>query len=187
MKLHSMLFLILGVISAPTQDISKTVTLPMKRPDSLLTPLESVVNSIASISKLAASPTQSGNFSRPLQNVNNQLYVVSVTLGNGQRFNIGMDTGSSDTWIRGPSCKSLDSSCSGDMVDVTDSSLVSTNLTFRKYYANGSMVAGNISIAPIALGSAAVKIPIGVSTQELGFNGYTSDGLMGNLTHTSNR
>ncbi|KAJ3099229.1 hypothetical protein HDU97_003338 [Phlyctochytrium planicorne] len=113
-----------------------------------------------------------------LNNNMNLLYAASVTLGNGQTFNVHVDTGSADTWIRGPSCVSPDRSCVGPKVDV--SSLSSANRPFSTSYGSGAVAGGIYTTTFTVGGQKSQPLLFGVTTQEVGFDddGYT-DGLMG--------
>ncbi|KAJ3276968.1 hypothetical protein HDV01_000020 [Terramyces sp. JEL0728] len=122
--------------------------------------------------KQAISPpnTGSGGFSVPgaLQNGYDYIYLIKVTVGDGQFFNVAVDTGSSDVWIR------------GDKVDLTDTKLVSESANFQKSYY-GLSVAGNVYSSSVTVGSGTVnKMSIGVATN----SAYTGplgnvDGLLG--------
>lgn len=87
----------------------------------------------------AAAPAQS---QVTLQNVlNGLMYNVQVTMGNGQIFNLNPDTGSADTWFRGPNCQnpSNDGSCVGSKVNIADSSIQSQNANWQTNYGIGSV------------------------------------------------
>ncbi|KAI8848134.1 aspartic peptidase domain-containing protein [Chytridium lagenaria] len=115
-----------------------------------------------------------------LVNYMNLLYAAPITLGNGQRFNVHIDTGSADTWLRGPFCRSRDQSCTGTSVDVNDASITSTNAPFNVVYGSGR-VAGTVYRGVVSAGGLSTRpIGFGVSTFAEGFddNGY-SDGLLG--------
>ncbi|KAI9356024.1 aspartic peptidase domain-containing protein, partial [Zopfochytrium polystomum] len=118
--------------------------------------------------------------SAPLTNESDELYNAPVTLGNGQSFLLDLDTGSSDTWFRGPNCKSSDQSCgvSGQSaVKTSDSTLSSTGLTWTTSYGSGS-VGGKVYKGPVQMAGLSASISFGVSTSETGFSGV-GDGLMG--------
>lgn len=127
-----------------------------------------------------AAPTSEGEGnSTALLNKNNELFVVPVTLGNGQVFNLDLDTGSSDTWFRGPKCQSrTDKSCVGKAVDLADPSLVKIGKSFITNYGSGAVI-GDMFNAPVAIGKSKATISVGISTAEKGFGVGTSDGLMG--------
>ena len=87
----------------------------------------------------AAAPAQS---QVTLQNVlNGLMYNVQVTMGNGQIFNLNPDTGSADTWFRGPNCQnpSNDGSCVGSKVNIADTSIQSQNAIWQTNYGIGSV------------------------------------------------
>ncbi|KAI9324948.1 aspartic peptidase domain-containing protein [Zopfochytrium polystomum] len=118
--------------------------------------------------------------SAPLTNESDELYNAPVTLGNGQSFLLDLDTGSSDTWFRGPNCKSSDQSCgvSGQpTVKTSDSTLSSTSLSWTTSYGSGS-VGGKVYKGPVQMAGVSASISFGVSTSETGFAGV-GDGLMG--------
>ncbi|KAJ3108195.1 Vacuolar protease A [Phlyctochytrium bullatum] len=111
----------------------------------------------------------------------NLFYATQVTLGNGQTMKVHVDTGSADTWFRGPNCISTDRSCVGPRVDVSDTARIApAGRAFRVAYGSG-MVEGNVySTSLTAAGLTANPVYVGVSTREEGFDdqGYT-DGLLG--------
>ncbi|KAJ3206593.1 hypothetical protein HDU67_008078 [Dinochytrium kinnereticum] len=115
-----------------------------------------------------------------LVNNMNLLYAAPVTLGNGQRFNVHIDTGSADTWLRGPNCQSRDRSCVGTRVDITDPTLTSTSRSFQVQYGSGAVAGQIYRGSMVAGGASSSPLYFGVSTEESGFDdqGYT-DGLMG--------
>ncbi|KAJ3106529.1 hypothetical protein HDU97_006122 [Phlyctochytrium planicorne] len=113
----------------------------------------------------------------PLTNNQDFVYFCPVTVGNGQTFNLDLDTGSADTWVRGASCTASDDSCTGPKLSTSDSTLTSTGKTFSTSYGSGS-VSGNIYKGPVTIGGAtASALNFGVSTKEQGFGGI--DGLVG--------
>ncbi|KAJ3145744.1 hypothetical protein HK101_002408 [Irineochytrium annulatum] len=123
----------------------------------------------------------------PLTSYNDLLYTVPITLAQtGQKFNLDLDTGSSDTWIRGPKCKAADkgSECKGDKVDVATgvkNGLKDFGIQFGQVYGSGQVYAeiyeGTLTAAA---GASATKLYFGVSMSESGFtNGSISDGILG--------
>ncbi|KAJ3321786.1 hypothetical protein HDV06_003935 [Boothiomyces sp. JEL0866] len=122
--------------------------------------------------KQAISPPNSGSggFSVPgaLQNGFDYIYLIQLSVGDGQVFNVAVDTGSSDVWVR------------GDKVDLTDNLITSENLSFQKSYY-GLSVSGNVYGSKVQVGGGTVnKMSIGVSTN----SAYTGplqniDGLLG--------
>ncbi|KAJ3305786.1 hypothetical protein HDV03_000895 [Kappamyces sp. JEL0829] len=117
----------------------------------------------------------------PLTNVVNFLYTCNVTVGNGQVLSLDLDTGSSDTWVRGKGCSSTDGSCDPDLqyVDATDASLKRiAGKTYSVQYGSGS-VKGDIYNAPVAIGGLTAHYPIGISTEETGFSEGGITGLVG--------
>ncbi|KAI9327711.1 aspartic peptidase domain-containing protein [Zopfochytrium polystomum] len=118
--------------------------------------------------------------SAPLYNSDDLLYNAPVTLGNGQSFLLDLDTGSSDTWFRGPNCRSSDQSCglsSQAKVKTTDTTLKATSLSWSTSYGSGS-VSGKVYTGPVKMAGLTATISLGVSTSETGFAGV-GDGLMG--------
>ncbi|KAI9325162.1 aspartic peptidase domain-containing protein [Zopfochytrium polystomum] len=137
-------------------------------------------NSTLAAEAAAAVPLARRQSSAPLTNLDDFLYNAPVTLGNGQSFLLDLDTGSSDTWFRGPSCKSSDQSCgvSGQStVKTTDTTLSSTSLSWSTTYGSGS-VSGKVYKGPVKMAGLSATISLGVSTSETGFSGI-GDGLMG--------
>ncbi|KAI8814933.1 aspartic peptidase domain-containing protein [Cladochytrium replicatum] len=115
--------------------------------------------------------------SSPLTDDQDYVYYVTTTFGNGQTFSMDLDTGSSDTWVRGASCTSSDGSCTGSKLSTSDSTLTSAGASFSTSYGSGS-VSGKIYKGPVAIGGAkASSLYFGVSTKETGFSG--NDGLIG--------
>ncbi|KAI9361214.1 aspartic peptidase domain-containing protein [Zopfochytrium polystomum] len=116
----------------------------------------------------------------PLTDIADELYICPVTLGNGQQFFLDLDTGSSDTWFRGPNCTSSDGSCGQPdqrTVKLSDKTLTSLSKSFSTSYGSGS-VSGLIYKGPVTLAGKTATIAFGVSTSETGFND-PGDGLMG--------
>ncbi|KAJ3309028.1 Vacuolar protease A [Boothiomyces sp. JEL0838] len=111
-----------------------------------------------------------------LKNIGNYFYQVYVYIGNGQSFLLDLDTGSADTWVRGPACSSTDGSCSGARVNLSDTAIKPLGESFQVTYGSGQLSA-NIYITKVNIGGAAATIPIGVSTYESGFVG--NSGLVG--------
>lgn len=116
------------------------------------------------------------------------LFVAPITIGNGQIFKMILDTGkvlkftgvgSSDTWFRGPQCKSLnnDASCDGTTVNLQDKTIVNTEKKFLQVYG-ASRVEGDIANVPVTMGSQKFKIPVGITTSERGFD-EKLDGIIG--------
>ena len=105
--------------------------------------------------------------SAPLINIKNELFSCPVTIGSGQSFYMDLDTGSSDTWVRGSECmagpsdlaNNLDS-CKGNKLDITDSALVATSLTYQTRYGSGQVM-GKIYKGPVSIGGITATIPLG--------------------------
>ncbi|KAJ3094066.1 hypothetical protein HDU97_008537 [Phlyctochytrium planicorne] len=176
------------MVSAAVVPASKPIIMPLHRKESKLNPLQKAIQSLNNIHKKhgssatfthtasAAAADFAGN-SSPLKNEGDFVYFVDVEIGNGQTFSLDLDTGSSDTWVRGASCTSQDQSCNGNKLNTKDSTLSNTGATFSTSYGSGS-VSGKIYTAPVTIaGVTADNLNIGVSTKETGFVG--SDGLVG--------
>lgn len=113
----------------------------------------------------------------PLINDDNDSFQVPVFIGNGQKFSIDVDTGSSDTWFRGPGCTSKEGPCKGTAVDVNDTSIDITNKTFHVTYAYGK-VAAQVAFTNVSVGGTTpVLMPIGISIKQNGL--AKSDGILG--------
>ncbi|KAJ3314432.1 Vacuolar protease A [Boothiomyces sp. JEL0838] len=127
-----------------------------------------------------APPAAGNGKSSELQNQHNDLYIAQVTIGS-QKFNIDLDTGSADVWVRGKSCQSNDNSCGGNQpaLDTNDKTISSLGVPFSVQYGSGA-VKGNVFQGPVELaGLVANNLPFGVSTQETGFGDAVTDGLLG--------
>ncbi|KAJ3271804.1 Vacuolar protease A [Terramyces sp. JEL0728] len=111
-----------------------------------------------------------------LKNIGNYFYSVYVSIGNGQLFLLDLDTGSADTWVRGPACTSTDDSCTGSKLSLADNTIVPYGKSFQVTYGSGQLSA-NIYTTTVNIGGAIANIPIGVSTYENGFSGNA--GLVG--------
>ncbi|KAI9329029.1 aspartic peptidase domain-containing protein [Zopfochytrium polystomum] len=116
-----------------------------------------------------------------LYNELDQLWSVNITLANGDVFSMDLDTGSSDTHIRGTRCTTEDgdTSCDGKMISLKNSAkyqFIRQNKAFYVLYGLGA-VAGDVVTGPITLGGLTANISLGINAIELYFSG--SDGLMG--------
>ncbi|KAJ3214061.1 hypothetical protein HDU67_002105 [Dinochytrium kinnereticum] len=113
-----------------------------------------------------------------LKNLRDNTYNCHVEIGNGQKFMVDLDTGSADTWFRGPDCKAKDDSCNGDRVNVVnDPSLKATGIPFSTHYGQG-FVKGKIYIGDVKIGEATAKnLLVGLSVEEEA-DGDT-DGILG--------
>jgi Eukaryotic aspartyl protease len=121
--------------------------------------------------------TSTGPKTIPLINQDNDSFLVPVILASGQAFNIDIDTGSSDTWFRGPNCTATDGPCVGTAVNATDTGLELFRLAFTTSYGSGSVV-GQIAKANVTVGdNTAVVIPVGISRRQNGLS--PSDGILG--------
>ncbi|KAJ3324140.1 Vacuolar protease A [Boothiomyces sp. JEL0866] len=127
-----------------------------------------------------APPSTGTGKNSVLKNQHNDLYIAEVTIGT-QKFNIDLDTGSADVWVRGKDCQSGDQSCGGNQpaLDINDKSISPLNVPFNVQYGSGS-VQGNVFQGPVELaGLVANNLPFGVSTEETGFGDAVTDGLLG--------
>ncbi|KAJ3097605.1 Vacuolar protease A [Phlyctochytrium planicorne] len=197
MHISNILFAAAAVASAVSAAVipetaPTAFTTTMFRKESNLTPIQKAVKSLNRLHKKAGSKatfhtsslsnpsaelaSSSSSFSAPLSNEQDFVYFVPCSFGNGQTFNMDLDTGSSDTWVRGTSCTSKDTSCDGPKLDTSDSSITSTGASFSTSYGSGS-VSGKIYKGPVSIGGAVSKLNFGVSTSETGFVG--NDGLVG--------
>ncbi|KAJ3161242.1 hypothetical protein HK101_000841 [Irineochytrium annulatum] len=121
--------------------------------------------------------------SAPLLNEGDMLWSVNVTLADGSVYSMDLDTGSSDTWIRGVRCttESPDVSCDGHKVDIHRKNLnnlqfVPSNRTWYTLYGLGA-VAGDVFTGPVTLAGFTSTAAVGISAIEQYMSG--SDGLMG--------
>ncbi|ORY41681.1 acid protease [Rhizoclosmatium globosum] len=87
-----------------------------------------------------------------------------------QHFDVDLDTGSSDLWLRGPNCKAWDGSCGSHTpaINTTVDSLKPTGESFSAHYGSGS-VAGQVYSGPVSLANISTTLKFGVSTRERGF------------------
>ncbi|KAJ3110426.1 hypothetical protein HDU96_006623 [Phlyctochytrium bullatum] len=112
-----------------------------------------------------------------LRNLRDNTYNCMVELGNGQKFQVDLDTGSADTWFRGQLCTAKDDSCDGPKADIKDRSLRPTGVRFATHYGMG-YVKGKVYIGDVKVGGAhAHNVLVGLSTEEEA-DGDT-DGIMG--------
>ena len=121
--------------------------------------------------------------SADLANKNSLVFLANIKLGlTNQEFAMVLDTGSSDTWVRGPDChpvKAGDKDCEGVKANPANDTdllhLPGTN-TFTTTYGSGS-VTGEIFNGTVTFQSG-VRMTIGLSTKSQGFSGGI-DGLVG--------
>ncbi|KAJ3274389.1 hypothetical protein HDV01_002993 [Terramyces sp. JEL0728] len=164
--------LVLAIATVSATPVHKPVTLKVSKQS------RAGIEKLFAASKASVARFSTTTNSEPLENVSNEFYKASVTVGNGQVLTVDLDTGSSDVWFRGSTCTATDGSCDGPKVDITDSTLKSTGKTFSTTYGSGS-VSGNIYTGSVGVaGAVAQNLPFGVSTQEKGFDGV-ADGLLG--------
>ncbi|KAI8902089.1 aspartic peptidase domain-containing protein [Globomyces pollinis-pini] len=108
-------------------------------------------------------------------------WLTDVQFGKNQIFRIQLDSGSSDTWVRGPDClnPTNDGSCDGSKLDLSDNSIVSFQsppLNYTAEYADGNFTA-DVYTCPVQIGTLKATIPIGVA--RVMDNDYYLDGLLG--------
>ncbi|KAJ3317072.1 hypothetical protein HDV06_002095, partial [Boothiomyces sp. JEL0866] len=104
-----------------------------------------------------------------LTNVGNSFYSCPLTVGNGQKFNLDLDTGSSDTWFKGSNCQDLsnDGSCKGPVIDLSDKTVtkaVGVKPVSNKYGSGNATL--DIYYADVTIGSSTARsLPIGVASK----------------------
>lgn len=182
-------FLVACALAFPASQDDVLTSIPIARktaPTTKLSPLQQAQRSIQhTYNKFALAqglPKYKHVFaaSAPLANAQNLLYTCNVTIGKGQVLALDLDTGSSDTWVRGKGCASTDGSCDDKFqhLDSSDSTLTSTGKSYSVQYGSGS-VEGKVYNAPVSIGGLTATYPIGVSTKETGFSDGAEAGLMG--------
>jgi hypothetical protein len=116
-----------------------------------------------------------------LANIRNEFYSCPVILGNGQKLTLDLDTGSSDTWARGPNCVSFDGSCESNFtkIDIKDPTVLPLGKQFVSAYGTGS-IDGDIYKTTVSVAGFTAHLPIGVTTYQAGFQSFdTTAGLLG--------
>ncbi|KAJ3271815.1 Vacuolar protease A [Terramyces sp. JEL0728] len=116
-----------------------------------------------------------------LFNYQNHFYQASVKIGK-QTFKLAISTLYSDTWVKGPNCKSIDHSCHGHILNVSDSSIqrISTRQLVNKFYQkfdSKTFVRGDVYTGPVTMGGLVATYPFGVSRETDGYVGC--DGVIG--------
>ncbi|USW57171.1 Putative aspartic peptidase A1 family, aspartic peptidase domain superfamily [Septoria linicola] len=138
-----------------------------------------VANPIARDRRRWHSKRQSGTLNVPLQN-SVLLYYMNITVGTPeQRFEVHLDTGSSDLWLNTASsryCQSSADPCISGTYDANRSSTYSyVNSGFEISYADGSGSQGDYVTDTVRFA--------GVSLQDqrfgIGYQSTTQDGIMG--------
>ncbi|KAJ3021823.1 hypothetical protein HKX48_007706 [Thoreauomyces humboldtii] len=111
-----------------------------------------------------------------------QFWNIPVTMGKDQTFQLCLDTGSWDIWIRGANCVSPDTSCAATRphINISDAAqFKNTSLTYKVGYAsgysNGTIVQGDYSIGSLN----AHKEYFGVSRFEANFDEIIDSGMIG--------
>ncbi|RKO86487.1 aspartic peptidase domain-containing protein, partial [Blyttiomyces helicus] len=97
----------------------------------------------------------------------NKQYNTPMTIGNGQAFNVTLDTGSSDLFLPGPHCTSADGSCRLPLIDGKDKTLIPTGAPYSLSYAGGSFANGTIFRGPLSLGGASTKNGFFLASDEI--------------------
>ncbi|KAJ2995296.1 1,3-beta-glucanosyltransferase [Globomyces sp. JEL0801] len=125
--------------------------------------------------KRHVSISRKQKISKELENYWNYVWLCQ---GNKQQLNLNLDTGSSDTWVRGWKCQSKDTSCIGTQLK-RDNSLNATGLKWEISYGDKSSASGEIYITPVSIGNATSLIPVGIADNEFGMDDGVSDGILG--------
>ncbi|KAJ3257774.1 hypothetical protein HK103_004242 [Boothiomyces macroporosus] len=116
-----------------------------------------------------------------LQNYQNHFYLANVKLGK-QSFQLAISTLYSDTWVKGPKCTSIDHSCHGHIINLSDPTIktIDDRYLVNKFYLefdNKTHVRGDVYTGPITMGGLSAYYPFGVSRETDGYVGC--DGVMG--------
>ncbi|KAJ3112222.1 hypothetical protein HK100_002419 [Physocladia obscura] len=158
---------VLIAVAAAASSVFASVTVPIQKGKSGL-----AAGRIDKIRKKLGKFIEN-TISAPLVDVQDELYTTNITLSDGSSFSIDLDTGSSDTWIRGVDC-SGDSSCTGNAAIYSDFPF--TGLYYLVEYGSGA-VAGAVFEAGVTIASLTSTFLIGLSLIEIDLGG--SDGLLG--------
>ncbi|KAI9333032.1 aspartic peptidase domain-containing protein [Zopfochytrium polystomum] len=115
-----------------------------------------------------------------MTNVRDFMYTAPLSVGSTV-FNVNIDSGTADTWVRGTPCTSPDGSCgvAGQTVlGASDSTISRTSLKFSIQYGSGN-VSGTIATGPVSIGGLrSVNMSFGVASNMTGFVNQ-GDGLLG--------
>jgi saccharopepsin len=161
---------------------SSKITVPVSRPSGR-NRLKNVNDARSKLQSMAATNDKTNSTS--LRNYGDIYYTAKIKIGTGQIFSVDLDTGSSDLWLRGSSCHSIDGSC-GDRaekskqtgVNVNHPAVQATGKNFSIVYGSGAVV-GNVYKTTVSIQGINVTMNMGLSDSELGFNSVNTDGLLG--------
>ena len=116
-------------------------------------------------------------------------YMITTSIGSSKyntNFTLLVDTGSSETWIRGPNCNAADNSCNGKALDTSDRDIEpiyssSSSQKYSEFYFKYGVgfVKGVVYSGSFKLGQKWTSPPFsfGVSTEEE--SGSSFDGILG--------
>jgi hypothetical protein len=113
-------------------------------------------------------------------NAGDNFYAAKIQIGSGQSFFVQLDTGSSDLWLRGPSCRSNDGSCNEkeqNEVNLNDTAVYYTGKSFKSPYMTANVV-GDVYKTTVSFQDLNLTMNIGVTTEEEGSLGEF-DGILG--------
>jgi len=119
-------------------------------------------------SKMVQHAAASGNATKqvPLVDESDLDYYFSISIGTPpQKFNVQVDTGSSDLWIPSSTCASVACSLHTKFDSSKSSTFVSTGKNFTIQYAIGEMT-GMIGQDVVNVGDVSIKQTFGMSTTE---------------------
>ncbi|KAJ3319387.1 Vacuolar protease A [Boothiomyces sp. JEL0866] len=116
-----------------------------------------------------------------LQDYQNQFYLAKVKIGK-QFFQLAISTFYSDTWVKGPNCKSIDHSCHGNLLNLSDPTIKTIEdrdlqNKFKLKFDNKTHVQGDVYTGPISMGGLSANYPFGVGRETDGYVGC--DGVIG--------
>lgn len=116
-------------------------------------------------------------------------YMITTSIGSSKfnkNFTLLVDTGSSETWVRGPNCSAVDHSCNGKALDTGDRDIdpiysSSSSQKYAEFYFKYGVgfVKGEVYSGSFMLGQKWTSPPFsfGVSTEEE--SGSSFDGILG--------
>lgn len=121
-----------------------------------------------------------------MNNTLNSMYTTKIVVGSrGQSVNVVLDTGSSDTWIRGQNCtlrhkSSKSNSCAGNRFDPTlDQSFKPLFKTFSQSYGTG-YIEGQVYNGRLTFGKQNVSLTLGLAdTMDRFPPSFSIDGIVG--------
>ncbi|KAJ3020208.1 hypothetical protein HKX48_001153 [Thoreauomyces humboldtii] len=172
-----------SVSAAPTTTVSTSTT------DAVHVPLTRTVGRVAPAQRVAARHVERIAKAKgvPLGDVpyggsRDQFWNIPVTVGKNQNFQLCLDSGSWDIWIRGANCVSPDTSCGPTRphVNVSDphqfkNTTLSYKVGYASGYSNGSIVQGDYTIGSMT----AKNAYFGVSRFEADFDEIIDSGMIG--------